>query len=93
MYRKLFEFDVCRSSRKRVDPVCVARDADQRIVLCHFATLRGDWKDYNVRARRKVRIRVHTRASETRKRRGIAHLITNSIKMNASSETNSTYLH
>lgn len=45
------------------------------------------------RSRRGARIRVHTRTSETRKRRGIVHLITNSIKMNASSETNSTYLH
>lgn len=45
------------------------------------------------RSGRGARIRVHTRTSETRKRRGIVHLITNSIKMNASSETNSTYLH
>lgn len=64
-----------------VSPHCAAQNARRLKGLRRPRSWRG------------ARIRVHTRTSETRKRRGIVHLITNSIKMNASSETNSTYLH
>lgn len=87
-----------RSSWKPVDLVRVADNANQRITV-YLSTLRNTKRAEIERITttaseaRGADPRADTRTSETRKRRGIVHLITNSIKMNASSETNSTYLH